>query len=846
MKKVFSLAAALLVSLAALADNAAKIGTTEYETLAAAVAAVPTDGTQTTITMIADDYYNVNNPITIAKGQKIVLDLNGKTISQDAPEAKASTLIDVKGTLTITDSTDAGNDGVDCGQIVMNSCIASASVSYGNYTINASGTLIINGGLIKCNATGSAVYPLNTNGGSFFIMNGGKIYTTSSTAFRMFATSAAATVINGGTIEGSYAGMQVMYGKNVEANVTVNGGTIKGGSYAFYDYAASNAGGKCKYEFNGGTLDASYSIYTYGADLTINDGHFTGCVCLNYKYASAPCAIYGGYFDSWIYAYDTYGYDPQGFVHGGFHGDPDCYWYYFIADGAGYIANTDPETSGTYPYIVATYKAQIGDDKYITLAEAIADVQTGETITLLDDIRCGNFEGSGINIPTGKNFTLDLNGYTISGFGAIFDASSLINVNNNATLVINDSSAEGTGNITYCPANPGGYDAIAILNEGSLTVNGGTVSGMLDFMSNDIANTNGAINGGTFDITNLRVRNGAANEPFVTINGGYFTIADIDNQEPDAKSVALTGGRYNIDLTQSIAVVDDYYTLDTDSDPNYPYYVKPVPLGYYCENGVESEIGGYTINLNHNLADYIKVNANEDYPTVNYTRTFSNDALQAWCLPCDITITEDIIENFLFGKIWSVQVDKETGAATDVIYKTIKAENFSSLSDNDKVLKANTPYLVQCLNPGTYVFTGHGIKKTANATIDCSTTELRYNFVGNYTTTRMGDVEAYALTKDGSLMYSSTGNGKVYPFCWYMNITDRSTGKLVPAGTLGTATRLQLTPWNEDEDYTTGIYTVGTGESVNLNNGSFDLSGRMTTKAGKGLYIMNGKKVLVK
>lgn len=835
MKKVFSLAAALLVSLAALADNAAKIGTTEYETLAAAVAAVPTDGTQTTITMIADDYYNVNNPITIAKGQKIVLDLNGKTISQDAPEAKASTLIDVKGTLTITDSTDAGNDGVDCGQIVMNSCIASASVSYGNYTINASGTLIINGGLIKCNATGSAVYPLNTNGGSFFIMNGGKIYTTSSTAFRMFATSAAATVINGGTIEGSYAGMQVMYGKNVEANVTVNGGTIKGGSYAFYDYAASNAGGKCKYEFNGGTLDASYSIYTYGADLTINDGHFTGCVCLNYKYASAPCAIYGGYFDSWIYAYDTYGYDPQGFVHGGFHGDPDCYWYYFLADNALWEENTDPETKDKYPYLLTPCQAKIGSKLYVTLAEALEAVQNGETITVVDNINFGEveFEGTAINVATGKNFTLDLNGYTISGTDS--GISSLINISSNATLVINDSSAEGTGKITY---SDGGS---AILNEGSLIVNGGTVCGMIYFNSDGIASSNVTINGGIFDITTLRIRNSA-----VTIYGGYFAINTIVNDNIFFKTVTLAGGRYNIDLTQSIAVVDDYYTLDTDSDPNYPYYVKPVPLGYYCENGVESEIGGYTINLNHNLADYIEVYANEDYPTVNYTRTFSNDALQAWCLPCDITITEDIIENFLFGKIWSVQVDKETGAATDVIYKTIKAENFSSLSDNDKVLKANTPYLVQCLNPGTYVFTGHGIKKTANATIDCSTTELRYNFVGNYTTTRMGDVEAYALTKDGSLMYSSTGNGKVYPFCWYMNITDRSTGKLVPAGTLGTATRLQLTPWNEDEDYTTGIYTVGTGESVNLNNGSFDLSGRMTTKAGKGLYIMNGKKVLVK
>ena len=60
--------------------NVAKIGDAEYATLAdAIIKGVPTDGTKTTITMIADEV--LTEEITIDEGKKIVLDLNGKTIS---------------------------------------------------------------------------------------------------------------------------------------------------------------------------------------------------------------------------------------------------------------------------------------------------------------------------------------------------------------------------------------------------------------------------------------------------------------------------------------------------------------------------------------------------------------------------------------------------------------------------------------------------------------------------------------------------------------------------------------------------------------------------------------------
>ena len=52
----------------------AAIGTTGYATLAEAVAAVPTDGTETTITMLAGETIAADAGVTIAAGKNIVLD----------------------------------------------------------------------------------------------------------------------------------------------------------------------------------------------------------------------------------------------------------------------------------------------------------------------------------------------------------------------------------------------------------------------------------------------------------------------------------------------------------------------------------------------------------------------------------------------------------------------------------------------------------------------------------------------------------------------------------------------------------------------------------------------------
>lgn len=82
----------------------ARIGANEYASLASAVKAAAADGTQTTVQMVANS--TESSRVQVLAGQNIMLDLNGKTVTQNAGAAM------VAGELTICDTTSATAEGV--------------------------------------------------------------------------------------------------------------------------------------------------------------------------------------------------------------------------------------------------------------------------------------------------------------------------------------------------------------------------------------------------------------------------------------------------------------------------------------------------------------------------------------------------------------------------------------------------------------------------------------------------------------------------------------------------------------------------------------------------------------
>lgn len=75
-------AAVSLMTVASAADNVAQIGESKFDTLAEAVAAVPTNNTETTITLLKDA---TGSGVKVYADQNIVFDLNGHTYTVSNP-----------------------------------------------------------------------------------------------------------------------------------------------------------------------------------------------------------------------------------------------------------------------------------------------------------------------------------------------------------------------------------------------------------------------------------------------------------------------------------------------------------------------------------------------------------------------------------------------------------------------------------------------------------------------------------------------------------------------------------------------------------------------------------------
>ncbi len=173
---------------------------------------------------MAKDYTNVvlvkdvelENTLTVAAGEEVVLDLKGKTISQEKECTDSYSMFTNKGKLTII-----GN-----GTINFKDLSKGGSSSWGSYVITNNGELIVENGTIE--HLGSADNDFDTNlpiqnyAGKVTI-NGGTIKSTQFRSLRDF-TAGGEIVINGG----KFIGQVWMQGLgNGSSSLTINGGEFE-------------------------------------------------------------------------------------------------------------------------------------------------------------------------------------------------------------------------------------------------------------------------------------------------------------------------------------------------------------------------------------------------------------------------------------------------------------------------------------------------------------------------------------------------------------------------------------------------------------------------------------------
>lgn len=240
MKKIISIALALLMVAVMLPVMAMAEGTTLQNRI---------DAGETTITLTE----NVTESITIPKGKTVTLNLNGKTLTNEADMDTIT--VALGGTLTIEGTGTVDND------------------SHGRAAVYNNGTVTINGGTYTRSAEkGTGKDPNSDNGNSWYtICNHG-----------VMTVNAGATVKNKGTFSSVFENGYYSYTKNSEREgyvegtnnaapkLTINGGTFEGGKITI----KNDDGGIL--EINNGTFTNAWNRVVYNTnEATINGGSFS-------------------------------------------------------------------------------------------------------------------------------------------------------------------------------------------------------------------------------------------------------------------------------------------------------------------------------------------------------------------------------------------------------------------------------------------------------------------------------------------------------------------------------------------------------------------------------------------
>ena len=186
------------------------------------------------------------------------------------------------------------------------------------------------------------------------------------------------------------------------------------------------------------------------------------------------------------------------------------------------------------------------------LQEAVNALESGTILKLTADLT-GVTES--ISIPAGKDFTLDLKGYTISG-----PVNPILKVQESAKLTIIDSSSEKKGAITAT-----GVDGAGVDNDGTLEVSGGTITGNYAGVYNDgilevsggtiTGNYAGVQNYGTLEVSGgtitgnyTGVENGSGEGVAFYLSGSPTITGGLVLETPVTLVGALTGsGTYTVD-----------------------------------------------------------------------------------------------------------------------------------------------------------------------------------------------------------------------------------------------------------------------------------------------------------
>ena len=444
-----------------------------------------------------------------------------------------------------------------------------------------------------------------------------------------------------------------------------------------------------------------------------------------------------------------------------------------------------------------------------------------------------------------ENCKVTINGGTIEGgYSAI---TGFGDPNDNTTITIN-------GGTLICPMDYaiyhpqpgkltinegatiyGGAGAIC-MKSGELEINGGTLT------SKGKGNT-GNWGDGTGGLGNAALNFCAPyGDVAATIKGGTITAEGdavlIDAKPTEGKTVtlAIEGGTYSSDVSKYCAAG---FTATPNSNGTYGITkVGDLSVMVAYDKAYDNVEAGGTVDINMDTVNKILVAKTEvANVTTTLTKTFSSTGWNAFFVPFDFTLTAEMLNDFEFAKLYAVIAENNAPVV-----------NFKTVAANDKI-SAYSPYLIKAktagshsLNVGAVTYKSNAGEPPYTATID----EI-YTFYPVMENTYTAVEKGYYLdSEQNSFVYSVNEKTYVPPLRYYMTMWDKNAKDyIVP--TSGGASKVKFCVIGEDEP--TGI-TDMVDDAANASGKIYNLQGvvvgNTTEGLPKGVYIKNGRKIIVK
>ena len=220
--------------------------------------------------------------------------------------------------------------------------------------------------------------------------------------------------------------------------------------------------------------------------------------------------------------------------------------------------------------------AQIGETLYYSLADAFAEVQPGQTVTLLADVT--ETDEANANIAYNlTGVTFDLNGHTYSqnesahvfyGTGGVIKNGTMVCLNDGSSALSVGSSGGATTSFTVEDVTMTG--GISVGSATGVVLQDLTVTGTDASAVEVSASSSVTIKSGTYTAGAVAVLDGAATTPTpLTIEGGAFTAGDKSLVGTGGVVPSISGGKFDTDIKGSDYLASGLTTLYSTSESLY-------------------------------------------------------------------------------------------------------------------------------------------------------------------------------------------------------------------------------------------------------------------------------------